>query len=67
VPAPSVRRAEESLFNLGIPCFGAEQGPGFSTKQDLSKTKFWNRLPSEVVDASTLETTKVKLDGALSI
>ncbi|KFQ62874.1 hypothetical protein N334_03783, partial [Pelecanus crispus] len=28
--------------------------------------KHWNRLPSEVVDAPSLETFKARLDGALS-
>jgi len=28
--------------------------------------KHWNRLPSEVVDAPSLETLKVRLDRALS-
>jgi len=28
--------------------------------------KYWHRLPREVVDASSLETFKVRLDGALS-
>ena len=28
--------------------------------------KHWNRLPREVVDAPSLETLKVMLDGALS-
>ncbi|KAK4811756.1 hypothetical protein QYF61_005324 [Mycteria americana] len=32
---------------------------------DIRK-KFWNRLPREVVDVPSLETSKVKLDGALS-
>ncbi|KFQ83870.1 hypothetical protein N337_02653, partial [Phoenicopterus ruber ruber] len=27
--------------------------------------KHWNRLPSEAVDAPSLETFKVRLDGAL--
>jgi len=28
--------------------------------------KYWNRLPREVVEAPSLETFKVRLDGALS-
>jgi len=28
--------------------------------------KHWNRLPKEVVDGPSLETFKVRLDGALS-
>jgi len=28
--------------------------------------KHWSRLPREVVEASSLETLKVRLDGALS-
>ncbi|KFQ69439.1 hypothetical protein N335_05647, partial [Phaethon lepturus] len=28
--------------------------------------KHWPRLPREVVDASSLETSQVRLDGALS-
>ncbi|KFW09072.1 hypothetical protein N327_02475, partial [Fulmarus glacialis] len=28
--------------------------------------KHWNRLPREVVDAPSMETFKVRLDGALS-
>jgi len=32
----------------------------------VSVVKCWNRLPREVVDALSLETSKVRLDGALS-
>ncbi|KFW69690.1 hypothetical protein AS28_02359, partial [Pygoscelis adeliae] len=35
----------------------------FST---LRVVKHWHRLPREVVDAPSLETFKVRLDGALS-
>ncbi|KFM11791.1 hypothetical protein AS27_07751, partial [Aptenodytes forsteri] len=32
----------------------------------LRAVKHWHRLPREVVDAPSLETFKVRLDGALS-
>ncbi|KFO94225.1 hypothetical protein N320_01334, partial [Buceros rhinoceros silvestris] len=42
-------------------------------KQDIRKNiftmrvvKHWHRLPREVVDAPSLDTFKVRLDGALS-
>jgi len=44
-----------------------------SKRLDIRKRSFtvrvvrhWNRLPSDVVDASSLETLKVRLDKALS-
>jgi len=33
----------------------------------VREVKHWNRLPREVVDASSLETFKFRWDGALSI
>ncbi|KFP22247.1 hypothetical protein Z169_14387, partial [Egretta garzetta] len=32
----------------------------------MKVVKHWNRLPSEVVEAPSLETFKARLDGALS-
>ncbi|KFQ15059.1 hypothetical protein N330_00590, partial [Leptosomus discolor] len=32
----------------------------------MKVVKHWNRLPREVADAPSLETFKVRLDGALS-
>ena len=32
----------------------------------MKVVKHWNRLPRDVVDAPSLETFKVRLDGALS-
>ena len=32
----------------------------------VSVVRHWHRLPREVVDAPSLETLKVRLDGALS-
>jgi len=59
-------------------CSNRTKGNGFKLKEvrgglDIMKTLFmmrmvkhWNRLPRHIVDAPSLETFKVRLDGALS-
>jgi len=59
-------------------CCDRTRGNGFKQKEcgfrwDTRKkfyrirvVEHWNRLPREAVDASSLETYKVRLDGALS-
>ena len=49
-------KLEESRFRLGI-------GKEIFT---VRVVRHWHRLPSEVVDASSLEAFKDRLDGAVS-
>ncbi|KFW03375.1 hypothetical protein N327_12301, partial [Fulmarus glacialis] len=49
-------KLKEGRFRLGI-------RKRFFT---MRVVKHWNRLPGEAVDAPSLETFKVRLDGALS-
>jgi len=49
-------KLNESIFRLNI------RKKFFAVKV----VKHWNRLPREVVDAASLETFRVRLDGALS-
>ncbi|PKU43858.1 hypothetical protein llap_5830 [Limosa lapponica baueri] len=70
------RRDGEELFVRD--CSNKMRGNGFKLKEgrfrlDIRKKFFtvrvvrqWNRLPSEVVDAPSLEVFKARLDGALS-
>ena len=47
-----------------------QQGEWFQIKGEedtIREVRHWHRLPREVLDALSLETFKVRLDGALSI
>ena len=66
-------------FLAGPVAIGQGEGNSFKLKEDrfrldIRKTffrmrvmKHWHRLPREVVDAPSLETFKVRLDGPLSL
>ncbi|KFV96037.1 hypothetical protein N327_05625, partial [Fulmarus glacialis] len=70
------KKDEDRLFSRA--CCDRTRGNGFKLKEgrfrlDIRKkcfimrvVKHWNRLPRGVVDAPSLETLKIRLDGALS-
>jgi len=72
----SYRKDGENIFSRA--CYDKTRSNGFKLKEgrfrlDIRKKFFtmkvvkqWHRLPRELVDAPSLETFKVKLDGALS-
>ena len=54
--SPGMRKRDLTRFRLGL-------RKKFFT---VRVVRHWNRLPSEDVDAPSLETFKARLDGALS-
>ena len=71
----SYKKGTDSLSRV---CYDKTRGNSFKRReerfrQDINKMSFsvrlmrpWNRLPREVVNASSLEVFKIRLDGALS-
>ena len=56
-------RTRENCFELKEERFRLDRRKKFVTVRDVGH---WHRLPREEVDALSLETLKVRLDGALS-
>ena len=56
-------RTRENGFKLEEGRFGLDTGKKFFS---VGVVRLWNRLPSEVMNAPSLEAFKARLDGALS-
>jgi len=71
-----LRNNGENIFSRA--CFHRTRSNGFKLREGrfglairkkfftIRVVKHWNRLPREVMEASSLETFKARLDGALS-
>jgi len=76
VPEEAYRKDRENLFSRA--CWDRTRSNSFKLREgrfrlDIRKkfftmrvVKYWNRFPSEVVDAPPLKTFKARLDRALS-